>query len=1626
MPSPPSTKGILAGHLVLILLAPDLIWALPRAFESIEASPTAAALTPSQEFPWVSLRLYRRPDDGAAGQSSLQANAVTIVSMQAGDFDEDGIRDLITAVESPSGGLIRFHRGNLAAIYPNSAGAQEKKALGAFTDQPFFAAVASVAVSFLPGLIAAGDFNGDGHLDLAAAAEGYHSLHFLTGDGTGNLNLERSADLGIPITHLIAGDVNRRDGLSDLVVGLSGDRSEVRVYEGPHGAMSARPEAFEIDGPLSALTVGQLDADPAIDIAAAAGREIVLIRGRDRKLSVARPGEAAVFRSYQFDFQIRQLVTGDFRGDYRYELAALVDNGEVQLISFPEAAAFPSSTLWHRPARSAVGPEELSTPVRSVRRLVPARVSTFPKEDLILFEPGSSGFAVLLGDGRSQSVEFDPFTNPSSLKVTYSTSGELMAVLPMRLSPDALDDLVLAAGGSEGVIVVQTTPNNTYTVNTNLAGNDLTDDGICDFDPDPESTLCNWNSALRSANGTPGLDKIDFDIAEVHPPFGQPLITEPILVDGTSQGRVLFNGSLRLSQIGSSTVRGLAMHGASSRLTLQNFGDNIVEDNYFGTIDGETSDSSGWVWMDDSPRNQIGGTTAEARNLFAPTGGTAIQISSRNASDAGSIDNEVRGNYVGTDASGLNPIGGIGIGIAITKTENNTIGSLSPGGRNVVAQGVRLVNAADNLVQGNYIGTDASGTAAIGNRPGIVVHANRNTIGGTISAARNVISGNTNGITLEGTSSQNLIQGNYIGLDATGAAILGNQGRGVQVDQSSNNTIGGVVEGAGNVITGNRDGLSLSTTSTTTMVQRNLIGTDSAGQLVLGNRRVGIAVHGSDHVVGGSEETGNVVVGSQFDGIQVSGTNHVIRGNFIGTDADRTLAGGNNSNGIALIVAENTKIGGTEPGQGNVIAFNGLAGVVLPWGGGHSILGNSIFSNGQLGINANAPDVPVLTSVTDGNIQGSLTATPNTKYRIELFSSAECDLSGFGEGEIFLGALPETTTNESGSVNFVAPFQLQGPAVTATATDPDDNTSSFSNCLELAQDKISITAISPDPALGFPPVNPDLSVSFTQIGVNYTLVTDTSGTVVIRVLAEGDPNRILGEALQNISVTEQQPSGSIVFPEVTATNVTPEINSISVRAFILPTNSEDFTVESEVIYDRGDSVEFVMTTPDPTLPLSAPAMVTVAAVFEFRLTSAQEGFLELQIRDQEGDLLVEPPFERVSSGLNSLPLEATVEVPNDSNTITVDGLLTSGAGPETITEPSVIYHVNRIRMENLNPLPTMVIQGGREQTFQATLDYNIATQTDQGSILLAVLDSQGNLIDPVDGNGQVDDLSTGPGQVDLSTRVFAPEDATTFKLLAVLADLAGDGMELARDEATYQFSLAGRVLILTSGAEIPLVRARVAAEPLVGNIIEDFTDDDGVYRLPLARGTYKLTAEPPHEDRALRVPEEMMIEVDELRNSLPDFELGAVNRGDQVIQHAIELGMLGENTAAVNLIDSLDLFPARPYSDEIEQLKGFADSQPAPPEETEEGLYRLFLATRAATALAEDASGLLKDPASTIAGFLPGLALLDKFDGKIKEALKALIRNQTTRVLGSIIESMEAMFTGVLNRVSSLASSMRS
>lgn len=603
--------------------------------------------------------------------------------------------------------------------------------------------------------------------------------------------------------------------------------------------------------------------------------------------------------------------------------------------------------------------------------------------------------------------------------------------------------------------------------------------------------------AINNANASPGPDTITFNI----PGTGSktisllnalPEIIDRVTIDATTQpgyagtpiveidGLGLGSDSGLVIRAGGSTVRGLSIGNFrnTSAIWLNACDNNTIQGNFLGVANNGTTARPNLrgVLMTNSNNNLIGGTTAAAGNVISGNTHAGVEINGNN--------NTIQGNRIGTNAAGTAALSNpTGVAIFNPTSINNVIGGTAAGAGNLISGNSTGIQASGNgtTIQGNLIGTDVTGTSAIPNNfSGVQAGGLNVLVGGVTTGSRNVISGNFgDGVFTRGAG--NKIQGNFIGTDITGTLALGNRGNGVVAGEGA--LIGGTQPEARNIISANGNfanvSLGLNSSGSAAIVQGNYIGTDVTGTRALvnsgGNPVPGINISSSNNIVGGATAAARNVISGNSIGIQVGGfsfggiVGNLIQGNFIGLNAAGTGQVPNTQQGISISDGVTNTIGGTANGAGNKIAFNGGPGITISNNSsGNAIRGNSIFSNNGLGIDLSANGVtpndvndsdsgpnqlqnfPVLTTVmstsTSTTIQGSLKSIPNTAFQIDFYSNAAVDPSGNGEGAQFFNTTSINTDN-NGNATINVTFQVPlgaGRAITATATDPNGNTSEFS------------------------------------------------------------------------------------------------------------------------------------------------------------------------------------------------------------------------------------------------------------------------------------------------------------------------------------------------------------------------------------------------------------------------------------------------------------------------------------------------------------------------------------------------------------------------------------------------------
>lgn len=412
--------------------------------------------------------------------------------------------------------------------------------------------------------------------------------------------------------------------------------------------------------------------------------------------------------------------------------------------------------------------------------------------------------------------------------------------------------------------------------------------------------------AMTKANSTSAADIIQFKIGSgaktITPTSSLPQMKYPTTFDGTTQP------------------------GYSGKPLIEIRGDKAGSTTYGLVLTGGSSTIKGLVV-----------------NRF---GGTGILVISKGG-------NTIKNCYVGTDLNGSYAAGNGNKGIII-QSSGNTIGGTSSSDRVVISGnkggGIQFYTTAatGNKLLGCYVGVNASGTAGVQNvGTGVTLYqAPSNTIGGTSSGSKNVISGNTaDGIVVNGSGAKyNTILGNYIGTNAAGTAKIGNANYGVEISQPYN-TVGGTAPGSRNVISGNKyTGVVLWLSSGSyNKVLGNYIGTDYTGKYDLGNswRGVDISSGSSNNIIGGaSSAERNILSGNDHDGVRVyQGGNNKIQGNYIGLASDGIKSLGNSGDGIRLPSAKTVTI------TGNKIGNNGGAGVNATTSSGTKMYANTVIND---------------------------------------------------------------------------------------------------------------------------------------------------------------------------------------------------------------------------------------------------------------------------------------------------------------------------------------------------------------------------------------------------------------------------------------------------------------------------------------------------------------------------------------------------------------------------------------------------------------------------------------------------------------------------------------------------------
>jgi hypothetical protein len=585
-----------------------------------------------------------------------------------------------------------------------------------------------------------------------------------------------------------------------------------------------------------------------------------------------------------------------------------------------------------------------------------------------------------------------------------------------------------------------------------------------------------------------------------------PLVANGMVIDGSTQPGFVFPPVIFVDGSGilpdpRNFITGLLLYSASNQVRNLSFSGFTWNGITLGTPDTTNNTIAGcwlgldWTGTNAAPNayqgiliyqgasgNVIGGTNAFARNVLSGNRQYGVWLS-----DSNTAGNVILGNYIGTDPGGQRAVAnGLAGLMVVDGAHDNFIGA--PGAGNVVSGNtnaglwLRGPGTTRNTFQGNLVGLNAAGTAAL---PNTFVGMYADSGARTNQILNNVFSGHlSEGLRMTDTNtSGNVVQGNYFGTDRFGSNAIPNGFAGIALrGGASGNLIGGLAVAARNLMSGNYYGAVIADPGTSGNVfQGNIVGLNAGGAVPLANTFAGVGLWGgaSGNLIGGAAAgAGNVISGNGSYGVFVadSGTSaNVFQGNRIGTDLTGTNAAGNAFANVGLIGGANGNlIGGVAPGEGNLIAFASFGpGVVLydaPTTN-NAIRGNSIFSNGGLGIDFNNDGVtpndagdpdpgpnllqnfPVLTNAYGLGaatiVAGRLNSLANRSFFIDVYRSPAADPSGYGEGQTYAGTV-SVTTDGAGNATFAltnASGNFSGQYLTATATAAGGDTSEFGAAL---------------------------------------------------------------------------------------------------------------------------------------------------------------------------------------------------------------------------------------------------------------------------------------------------------------------------------------------------------------------------------------------------------------------------------------------------------------------------------------------------------------------------------------------------------------------------------------------------
>jgi hypothetical protein len=912
------------------------------------------------------------------------------VDAAVADFNRDRHLDIVEAVDG----------GGLAVKW----GAEK----GSYGDP-----VALDASAVAAKRVIAADVTADAVADVLAFTPGTTKLWVVPSDGHGGFLAVRTVEVPEGIRSIAVGDFDRNGGV-DIAVAAQNSAAIV-VLSNRNDRSGFEASSFAVTAlPLSVCTVA-LDADARPDLVVGlTGGSVVTLRNAGAGFSPVKTSELG----FDADF----LATGDLDSNGWADVVAASRNGE--LASFVNAGATLGDPVVSR----------LSAPLGKIDI---GFVDDDGEMDVIGYGSTIAMIFPGLGGGRfgdpHKAVEA---TDVRSVTLVKGSGTRQNALVLARTSGVTVETVAGPAAKLRGTLTVTNTDDIRYVCNQS------TPEGPAVLETVPPAG--SLRAAIVAANSS-GNMTITFNL-----PLTQPLpptghysgddgfssaslvwhipIAKPLTISGNNI-EILGETQDDTNPFGPD-VAIQPLNDTSFRDALQDMADPFPVPTFDAfDITGSNNTISSLIISG----GNFGGfpdlvvpkcsdpTTPVTITIFDSTFDTPILITGGG--------NVVRGCFIGTDERGIGnqgelPVGILSGGVAIVGGGGNRIGGTASEDRNIIVSGtdgVRVSQAAGNMIEGNIIGTDGT----VGGRPGgqtplngVFVFAATDT-----KIKSNILGGSQrSGVLITNASTGTEITGNLIGVAGQGATNSNSDG-GVVVNASDSTTIGpaNIISNNSGTDVANSGGIVLTGTTpnltTNTVIADNTISVNSANGVTVDN--------GDDNTIGPN----NTIAQNSSAGVAVS-------------------------RGTGNTITENS------------ITMNGLLGInlVVTTDGEDGITPNDT-NDADTGPN-NLLNFPVFTGSTVNTTQVVVTGTAPANSTVEIFSSDEKHANG--EGVTFLVDVPATSAGTfSATLPFTLPLQTR-LVLTATATDSAGNTSEFGPNFTLnARINVSPTSLTfPTTAVG--------------------------------------------------------------------------------------------------------------------------------------------------------------------------------------------------------------------------------------------------------------------------------------------------------------------------------------------------------------------------------------------------------------------------------------------------------------------------------------------------------------------------------------------------------------------------------